>query len=92
MDNNYWSLVDYFDVWGNEVDGWDVNNSSIEFDDLYIDPTASNEEIVDYLKSIGYFASTVTLDQLTIEDGGDYIEFFQASDGMPLCRLDRNYK
>ena len=92
MDNNYWSLVDYFDVWGNEVDGWEVNNSSIEFDDLYIDPTSSNEEIVDYLKSIGYFAPTVTLDQLTIEDGGDYIEFFQASDGMPLCRLDRNYK
>ena len=92
MDSNMWSLIDYFDVWGNAEDGWEVNNSSTEFDDLYLDPTITNEEIVDYLKSIGYFAPTVTMDQLTIEDGGDYIEFFKADDGMPLCRLDRNWK
>lgn len=92
MDNNYWTLIDYFDVWGNEEDGWEVNDQSIEFDDLYLDPYITEEELVEYLKSIGYFASNVTMTDLEIENGGDYIEFFQASNMMPLCRLDRNWR
>ena len=92
MGNNTWSLVDYFDVWGNAEDVWEVNNASVEFDDLYLDPEITDEELVDYLKYIDYFTKFVTVDQLIIEDGGDHIEFFQASDGKPICRLDRNYK
>ena len=92
MGNNTWSLVDYFDVWGNPEDGWEVNNLSIEFDDLYLDPDITDEEIVDYLKSIGYFNKDVTMADLEIEDSGDMIEFFKADDMMPLCRLQRNWR
>ena len=86
-----WSLYDYFDVWGNAEDGWDVNDVSKEFDDLYIDPSATNEDIVDYLKSIGYFANDVQMSDLEILDNGDMIEFNKADDGMPICRLQLNY-
>lgn len=89
--NNTWALIDYFDVWGNAEDGWDVNNVSKEFDDLVIADDATDQDIIDYLISIGYLAHGVTTDDIVIEDGGDYIEFFAAEDGRPICRLDRNY-
>jgi len=89
--NNMWTLVDYFDVWGNEEDGWEVNNLSTEFDDLYIDPESTDEEIVAFLKDIGYFNRDVQVSDLEIWDDGDIIEFFKADDGMPICRLQRNY-
>ena len=89
--NNMWSLVDYFDVWGNEEDGWEVNNLSIEFNDLYLAPDITNEEIIDYLKNIGYFTKDVQMSDLSICDDGDMIEIEKADNGMPLCRLQRNY-
>ena len=92
MDNNTWTLIDYFDVWGNAEDGWEVNNLSPEFDDLYLDPDITHEEIVDYLKSIGYFNKDVTMADLDIWDDGDIIEFSKADDLMPLCRLQRNWR
>ena len=24
-----WEVIDYFDVWGNPINGWEVNNQSI---------------------------------------------------------------
>lgn len=32
----YWILVNYFDVWGNESDGWEVNDQMIIDDNVYI--------------------------------------------------------
>lgn len=87
-----WTLIDYFDVWGNAEDGWEVNNQSVEFDDIYIDPSTTDEELVDYLKSIGYLAKHVKTSDLEIYDDGDMIEFFKADDGMPICRLQRNFE
>lgn len=91
MDNNYWSLYDYFDVWGNAEDGYEVNNQSLEFDDLYIDPNSSDADIVEYLKQIGYFANDVKMSDLEIWDDGEVIEFFRAEDMLPLCRLEKNW-
>jgi hypothetical protein len=91
MSNNTWSFVDYYDVLGNAEDGWDVNGVSVEFDDLYLDPDITDEEIVEYLKNIGYFTEDVQLSDLEIWDDGNMIEFSKADDGMPLCRLQRNY-
>lgn len=92
MKHNTWTLFDYFDVWGNAEDGWEVNDQSMEFDDLYIADDATDEELIAYLKSINYLSEYVQLGKdVVIEDNGDMIEIFKADDLMPICRLQRNW-
>ena len=31
----FYTLINYFDVWGNAADGFEVNNQCIECDDLF---------------------------------------------------------
>lgn len=52
-----YSLHNYFDVWGNEKDGWEVNNSCIEFDDLNISDDTTEKEILKYLKDINFLTT-----------------------------------
>ena len=85
-----WTLVDYFDVWGNPEDGYEVNNLSKEFDDLVIADDATNEDLVDYLISIGYLTPDAK-GKVEVEDMGDMIEFTVAETGEPLCRLEPTY-
>ena len=87
---NTWSLIDYFDVWGNKEDGWEVNNLSVEFEDLYIADDVTDEDLIDYLKDIGYLAKELEVSEIEIWDSGDMIELSKADDGMPICRLTRN--
>ena len=86
-----WTLVDYFDVWGNPEDGFEVNNLSKEFDDLVIADDATNEDLVDYLISIGYLTPDAK-GKVEVEDMGDMIEFTVAETGEPICRLEPTYE
>ena len=87
----YYDLVDYFDVWGNEEDGWEVNNQSVEADDIFISDDTTDEELLDYLKGIRYFNQDVKLSDIYIDWGdGDFIEIFKADDMMPICSLRIN--
>lgn len=87
---NKWTLINYFDVWGNEEEGWEVNNACSEFDDLEIADDATDQDIIDYLYNIEFFR-TNDLEKFRIEDMGDgFIEIYQAEDNKPLCRLQRN--
>ncbi|MBS5368967.1 MAG: hypothetical protein KHY19_05845 [Coprobacillus cateniformis] len=45
---NRYKLVDYFDVWGNEEEGWEVNDLCTIFDDLYMEDDITDEDIIDY--------------------------------------------
>lgn len=80
-------LIDYFDVWGNEKDGYEVNNQCILFDDLHMSQDITDQEILDYLKSIGYL-NTAEIEKFYIISDCDYIELFQADNMYPLCRLE----
>ena len=40
-------LIDYFDVWGNEEEGWEVNNQAKT--DVYIDIDTKNDDETDIL-------------------------------------------
>jgi len=85
-----WSLINYTDVCGNAKDGWEVNDQCIEFDDLIITEDATNKDILNYLKQIGFLA-TSDMRRIAIEDMGDMIEIFARKGMMPICRLQPNY-
>ena len=89
----YYELVDYFDVWGNEEDGWEVNNQTVwdGADDIYMSADTTETELIDYLKSIRYLDDNVKESDLYIDWGdGDFIEIFKADDMMPICSLRLN--
>lgn len=44
-----YELINYFDVWGNAKDGWEINNLCVEFDDLYLADDITKKEILNYL-------------------------------------------
>ena len=89
MTTSRWSLINYFDVWGNEEDGYWVNNQCVEFDDLVITSDATKQDLLDYLYNIEFF-STNNMDDFEIDfQDDDWIEFFEARTMMPLCRLVR---
>ena len=90
-DGRYYSLCNYFDVWGNASDGWEVNNSCIEFEDLYISDDATEKEILEYLVQIGFLNTSdrrkVRLDETSY---ADVIEIYEVKGCKPLGRLTAN--
>ena len=82
-------LIDYFDVWGNERDGYAVNDSTeqavFELDDY---PTYA--EVLRLLKRIGYFRKTVRMNSVRFTGYDDSIEI-EDRKGRPICRLERIY-
>lgn len=50
---NKYKLVDYIDVWGNPIDGWQVNLLYNDYDTedtcFRISEDATDEEIIDFL-------------------------------------------
>jgi hypothetical protein len=85
-----WSLINYFDVWGNTQDGWEVNNMSIVFNDLVIAENSTNKDIVKYLYDIG-FLNTHDMRRIVVEDMGDMIEIHAKKGLKPVCSLRLNY-
>ena len=84
-----WTLINYFDVWGNEVDGWEVNDACSEFDDLNITDDATEQDIIDYLYNIEFF-KTNDLEKFDVEYLGEFIEIAEKETQKPLCSLRPN--
>ena len=82
-----YKLVDYFDVWGNAEDGYEVNNLCCVFDDLYIDDTATEQEIINYLISIDYLSDDGR-NNVQLSGFFDMLEIERIDDGYPLGRLE----
>ena len=85
-------LVNYFDVWGNEADGWEINNLCVEFDDLTISDDATDKEILEYLKMIR-FLNTSDMRKLYVDSSmyDGVIEIFERKGMKPICRLETIY-
>ena len=81
------TLVDYFDVWGNPEDGWEVNNLSRE-DTFYIKDNFTDEDMIKKLIDIEYLNSDVKVENFEIWDEGCFIEFFEAGNHLPLFRIE----
>lgn len=85
-----YSLINYFDVWGNEEDGWEVNNQFVECDDLMISDDAYGDEIVEYMIKANYLTEdargAVTIDEI----GDGMIDIVVLETGEPLYGLREN--
>ena len=84
-----YKLIDYFDVWGNAEDGWEVNNLITVEEEIYISEDTTDEELINYLINIGYLRKNVNEENITIESSDNtFIELFQTYDMLPLGRLE----
>lgn len=85
---NHYKLIDYFDVWGNAEDGWEVNDLTTVEDDIIITEDSSDEEIIDYLIQIEYLKPEAKeLVHLESYDN-EMIEIVQTKDDYPIGRLE----
>lgn len=89
---NKYKIVDYFDVWGNPVDGWEVNDLTSYYDTdetcLQISEDATDEEIIDFLIQIDYLKPEAkNLVHLESYDN-EMIEIVHTADDYPIGRLE----
>ena len=82
-------LINYFDVWGNEKDGWEINNLCTEWENKMIDGELTNEKLFLLLKQMNFINKGVRINQLNfIDNGNGIIEIEQSYNNSPLCRIE----
>ena len=85
----YFDLVDY-DVWGNEEEGWEVNDVSIVERDIWISDDTTEKELLDFLA--GFYLDPKAVDRCEVEwTDPDLIEIFEKDTYMPICSLRKSY-
>lgn len=92
VETGKWELVDYFDVWGNEQAGWEVNNQSVISHGITITDDCDNDTIIDYLINNGFLLQTADTDDFYIMWDCDCIEIFEKRNGKPLYCFRKEYE
>lgn len=85
---NHYKLIDYFDVWGNATDGWEVNDLTTVIYDIAIAEDATDEEIIDYLIQLEYLKPEAKENVHLESYDNEMIEIVQTKDDYPLGRLE----
>lgn len=80
-----YKLINYFDVWGNAADGWEINNLCDEFNFISED---QEKNIIQVLKNKGFLNKTCRLNQFDIYNDGYIIEFNTKKELKPLFRVE----
>lgn len=88
--NQSYTLWSY-DVWGNETDGFDVNDRSAYSRDVSMPDQPTDKHILLALKRCGYLLNSVKLSDLDISGDDICIYIDDAKNGRPLCGFKRNY-
>lgn len=84
---NKWRIIS-FDVWGNEDDGWEINNMFSTNLTVSLNEEFSEKEILTELVNIRFFIKKVkTKKLLNVEIGEDEIWIENTDNGFPLCKL-----
>lgn len=87
-----WTLIDYFDVWGNAEDGWEVNNQCEICNDLNITDDASEDDIIDYFIENGYLRPEAK-GKVAIDEGWiDMFEIVEKDTWKPLYGVRKNWR
>jgi hypothetical protein len=82
-------IINYFDVWGNEEDGFQVNDLCKGPSDIVAKQPENAREVLQFLKRVGFLQKHVRLNMLDILwSDPDSIEIEQKKDGFPICRLE----
>lgn len=79
-------VVNHYDVWGNEDDGWEVNDSS-NAGEIEFDSEPSDEEIWDALVNTGIAYGSFK--DAEFESHGDGIAINYKKNGRPVFTLNR---
>lgn len=84
------NLINYFDVWGNKKDGWEVNNLCKEESMSFrLRDNFDNKELFQKLKDVGFIKKGTRFTSIEFEDLSDFgVEFRQKKDGYPLGRIE----
>lgn len=85
---NHYKLIDYFDVWGNPIDGWEVNDLTTVEEDIVIAEDATDEEIIDFLIQIEYLKPEARENVHLESYDNEMIEIVQTKDDYPIGRLE----
>lgn len=81
-------LTHYFDIWGNEDDGWDVNDARVVWDNIWTNELDA-KTLLNILKNTGFLQKHVRTNQLNFDWlGPDYCEISTRRNGYPLGRID----
>lgn len=84
-----YKLIDYYDVLGNEEDGYEVNNLNTVVTGIEITNDATDTDIINYLKSINFLSEKATTETVELDGDDFYIELTEKETGYPLGRLER---
>lgn len=85
---NHYKLIDYFDIWGNATDGWEVNDLTTVEDDIVIVEDSTDEEIIDFLIQIEYLKPEARENVHLESYDNEMIEIVQTKDDYPIGRLE----
>jgi NADH/NAD ratio-sensing transcriptional regulator Rex len=80
-------LINYFDVWGNKKDGYEVNNLCSE-GEIELKEDATHKDMIKAMKEHGFLAKHVRSNMIDVWDDGEMVEFYVKRDQRPLCRLE----
>lgn len=81
----FWSAVDYFDVWADGEEGWQVNNLARVEEGIWLADDCTEDEIVDMFKRV--VGIRPELNVCMVEYGPGMIEF-ELETGYPLGRFE----
>ena len=85
---NHYKLINYFDVWGNPIDGWEVNDLTTVEEDIVIAEDSTDEEIIDFLIQIEYLKPEARENVHLESYDNEMIEIVQTKDDYPIGRLE----
>lgn len=81
-------LINYFDVWGNKKDGWEVNNLCVEWDDVW-SCELDNKTLLKILKNTDFLQKHVRTNQLIFDwIGHECCEISVRKSHYPLGRIE----
>jgi hypothetical protein len=81
------TVINYFDVWGNKTDGYEVNDQRTVLREV-TSVSAENEAIFDLLKSHDLLVDSVKLSDLEFIDSCSFVDIYEKSTGLPLYGIN----
>lgn len=85
------TLINYFDVWGNAEDGYEINNLCKE-GELTLNENFTDAELLQELQDIGFIVEEATMKDITFEwAGSEMIEIYETEKWYPLGRVELPY-
>lgn len=83
-----YKLIDYYDVLGDEEEGYEVNNLCTCVTGIEIADDATDADIINYLKSINFLSEKATTETVALSGDDLFIELTEKETGYPLGRLE----